>query len=301
MAEEEKIELPDEDAPVEVSVADEKEPASEPEKSAEPDEREVALSEMRAQLESAKRQAAEAHNMRQQAEAYARKQAEMATSAKSEASENQYRVILNAINAHEQTAANAERALADALAAGDYATVAKVQSHIAKIQSQLTQFENAKDELEQMAQYRQVEGRVPDPTPQYQAPQDPLEAVASRLSPKSAQWMRSHPDMVNKIPQLKAAHEAAVHLEGISVESPEYFAYIEGKLGLGNKTPKKPIASTPVTSSASYSATRGGNDSMTLSAAEVEQAILNEPDLPRQKALEAYARNKAALIKEGRL
>lgn len=298
MVEEETIELPDADAPVEISVADEKEPAKSEEKV---DEREVALSEMRAQLEAAKKQASDAQHMRAQAEAYAKKQAELATSAKSEATENQYRVILNAINAHEQTAANAERALADALASGDYATVAKVQSQIAKIQSQLTQFEQAKGELEEMAQYRQAEGRVPEPAPTYQPPVDPIEAVASRLSPKSAQWIRTHPEMVNKIPQLKAAHESAVHLKGITAESPEYFAYIENELGISAKTPKKPAASTPVTSAASYSASRGGNDTMTLSSAEVEQALLNEPDLPRQKALEMYARNKQALIREGRL
>jgi hypothetical protein len=40
---------------------------------------------------------------------------------------------------------------------------------------------------------------------------------------------------------------------------------------------------------------------MTLSAAEVEQALLIDPDLPREKAIEQYARNKAALIREGKM
>jgi hypothetical protein len=40
---------------------------------------------------------------------------------------------------------------------------------------------------------------------------------------------------------------------------------------------------------------------MVLSPAEVEMAILAEPELTRDKAIESYARNKAALIKAGKL
>jgi len=307
MADEEEVTLPPEEAEVTVSLSDEKEPVKEAKQGPESDEREIALSELRQQLDAARQQAAHAQQAKQQAEQYAKQQAERAYTAQSEASENQYRTIINAINASEQAAENAERALADALAAGDYAQVGKIQSHIARIQSQLTQFESAKGELEERAQYQRAEGRVPEPVQQYQpqpqVPQDPVAMLASQLSPKSATWLRSHPELANHVPKLKAAHEYAVNIKGIKVESPEYFSFIEQELGVGGKAaqPKKPAASTPVTSSASYSSTRGGNTSMVLSAAEVEQAILNEPDLPRQKALEAYARNKQALIKEGRL
>ena len=306
MAEEEKIELPPEDSQVEISLSDDKEDSNNERKGAEPDEREVALSELKQQLDAARKQAAMAQQAKQQAEQYARKQAEVAYSAQSEASENQYRVIINAINASEQAASNAERAYADAMASGDYAAAAKVQRDMARIESQLTQFNSAKAELEEKAQYQQTEGRVPDPAPQYEAqPQeylDPVEAAARTLSPKSADWIRSHPDMINHIPKLRAAHQYAVDVKGIVSESPEYFNFLENEMGVskGNQ-PKKAVASTPVTSSASYSSSRGGNDTMVLSAAEVEQAMLNEPELPKQKALEIYARNKKALIKEGRM
>jgi hypothetical protein len=40
---------------------------------------------------------------------------------------------------------------------------------------------------------------------------------------------------------------------------------------------------------------------MTLSPQEVEFAMLAEPEMPRDKALEAYARNKAQLMREGKL
>jgi hypothetical protein len=38
-----------------------------------------------------------------------------------------------------------------------------------------------------------------------------------------------------------------------------------------------------------------------LSAEEVEFALLAEPQLSREKAIESYARNKASLIKAGKL
>ena len=104
---------------------------------------------------------------------------------------------------------------------------------------------------------------------------------------------------------------AAVELEGIAVESPEYFDYIEQRLGLSSKKPpstlsptKKPMASAPVNNSSSYSNPTGrvsNGDTMHLTAAEVEMALLAEPELPRQKALEAYARNKAECIRRGEL
>ena len=40
---------------------------------------------------------------------------------------------------------------------------------------------------------------------------------------------------------------------------------------------------------------------MVLSPSEVEMAVLAEPDMSRDKAIEAYARNKAYLIKQGKL
>jgi hypothetical protein len=45
----------------------------------------------------------------------------------------------------------------------------------------------------------------------------------------------------------------------------------------------------------------GNGNTMTLNPNEVEVALLMEPDLPRDKAIETYARNKATLIKQGKL
>jgi hypothetical protein len=69
------------------------------------------------------------------------------------------------------------------------------------------------------------------------------------------------------------------------------------------EAPKKSLASVPVTSSASAISSRssGNSNTMVLSPEQVEFALMAEPDLPRDKAIEAYARNRAFLIKNGKL
>jgi hypothetical protein len=62
------------------------------------------------------------------------------------------------------------------------------------------------------------------------------------------------------------------------------------------------MMSAPVSSSPSYSSSRSGaSNTMTLSPQEVDVALLMEPELPRDKAIETYARNKQILIKQGKL
>ena len=137
---------------------------------------------------------------------------------------------------------------------------------------------------------------------------------AERLAPRSAEWLRSHPEVVQKIGKLTRAHQDAVE-DGYTPESDDYFRFIENRLGIDSEPqsearrpePSQPnrraLASAPVTSSASVTSSRSGGSSntMVLSPAEVEMAVLAEPELPRDRAIENYARNKAFLIKQGKL
>lgn len=299
----------DEELNVEVPIAEDEpvEVVLEGEKGQEPavDEREAALNSMKDQLEAAKRQADQDRIARQRAEQYAYQQAQNAQYAQAEAATSTLRGVQNAIDATEQTAGTAERAYADAMAAGDYQLAARCQRAMAAAETQIAQLLEQKRNIENYMQT--TEGRVPEPQYQpqqqpQQAPQDPVEALASRLTPKSADWLRAHPEAAHKVNKLTAAHQAAVELEGITPETPEYFSYIEKTLGMSKSAPKKSMASAPVSSASSPLSSRSSNgNSMVLSAAEVEQAILNDPDLPRDKAIENYARAKAALIREGKM
>ena len=281
-------------------------------KSEKVDDREKALQDLKKQYEHQKRVAEAERNARQQAEMYARQQAQQVGRAHNEVQDSNLRIIMNAIDATEQAAATAERDYAEAMAAGDYNLAAKAQRAIAQAESHLLQLNNGKQKLEEVLQ-QTTEGAVYEPQiPNFepQIPQDPVEMYASRLTPKSAQWLREHPDAANKIGKLTRAHQDALE-DGIAPESEDYFNYIEGRLGYSrsdsseNNAPRarKSMVSAPVASASSGISSRsnGSSSTMVLSPSEVEMAVLAEPDMSRDKAIEAYARNKAYLIKQGKL
>lgn len=303
---EESVEIALDDAPkIERRVEEPKEPQV--------DEREQQLIEIKRQYEDQKRRADAERQARQQAEQYAYEQSQKAQYAQYDAEGNRLQTYINAIEATEQAANNAEKAYADAMAAGDYAAAGRAQRAMASAEAHLLRLQREKEQAEYAVESMRTEGRVQAPQRPNFAPQegptDPVEAMAARLTPKSAAWLRAHPEAANKVEKLTAAHTAAVQLEGYEPESPEYFRYVESKLGLGqpeqrmeSRPSKKAMASVPVQSSSGVTSRSSGNSStMILSPAEVEMAMLAEPELPREKALETYARNKAQLIRDGKL
>lgn len=297
--------------------AKEKDPEVEPRS----DDRERALEDLRKQYEHQRRLAAAEREARQRAEQFAREQAQSVQHAQVDVQSSHLRVIQNAIDTTEAATAAAKRDYADAMAAGDWNAAAEAQAAIAQAAAQLLQLQNGKARLEETLQplsEGKIEApKIPDFTPQL--PQDPVEMYAERLTPKSAAWLRAHPQAVEKVNKLTRAHQDAVE-DGIVPESPEYFEFIESRLGISGSqadpepemtresprqasAPKKQLASAPVSNSGAGISARGGSNgnTMVLSPAEVEMAILSEPELPRDRAIEAYARSKAALIKAGKL
>ena len=282
------------------------------------DERERALQELKRQYEHQKRVAEAEREARKQAEFFARQQAQQVGYARNEVQDSNLKIILNAIDATEQAAATAEREYVDAMNSGDHNRAIKAQRLIAQAESQLLQLQNGRQKLEESLQ-EPVEGSVYEqqvPNFEPQIPQDPVEMYAERLAPKSAAWLRAHPEAVNKLNKLSRAHQDAIE-DGVEPESDEYFQYIESRLGYERETqavtprgesapreaPRKSIASAPVTSSASMVSSRSNAspNTMVLSSDEVEMAVLAEPGMARDKAIESYARNKAYLIKQGKL
>lgn len=331
-----EVTLPDESNVTEVELSDKtssiKEEAPkirakvEEEQETTVDAREKALQDLKKQYEHQKRIAEAEREARRQAEAYAKQQAQHIGRSQIEVQDSNLRIILNAIESTEQHAAAAERDYADAMAAGDYAMAAKAQRAMAQAESHLLQLNNGKQKLEEALE-QTTEGSVYEPevpTFEPRIPQDPVEVYASKLTPRSAQWLREHPDAANKIGKLSRAHADAVD-DGIVPESDEYFEYIEERLGYSRQpesrmtrqntetsdryeqkpreSSKKSLASAPVSSSTTSISPRNSTspNTMVLSPAEVEMAILAEPDLSRDKAIESYARNKAYLIKQGKL
>ncbi len=187
-----------------------------------------------------------------------------------------------------------------AMQQGQFAAAAEIQQEMSGNAAKLLQLNNG---LEAM----KAKPKTPEPKA---PPADPVEAFASLLSPKSADWVRAHPEYVkdaNLNRKMIAAHELAV-ADGIAVDTQEYFDAIESTL----KIKPKPVAEANQTADehaakvvqrrdaapAAAPVSRGGSNRtnvVRLTAAEREMA-----EMMGMKP-EEYAKNKIALQKEGKL
>jgi hypothetical protein len=256
----------------------------------EPDE---GLEVLKAKLAESERRAAEARAAQQAAEQRERERANEAARAKTEVQDTNVQLVTNAIETVKQSTEMLKAQYAEAMQAGDYGKVADIQVEMAKNASRQLTLENG---LEQMKAA---------PKPQAAQIADPVEQFASQLTPRSAAWVREHPQYVTD-PRLQqrmlAAHNLAV-TDGVVVDSDDYFSAVERTLGLAQEEPGAQAAqvtqrrqSPPA---APVSRGQGGNGSapttIRLSAEEREMAAM------MGQTEQEYARAKAALIKEGRL
>jgi DNA-binding ferritin-like protein len=296
--------------PVEKPVVEAKTPPVEAEKPSEEDPQ-AAIEALKAQIEAHKRSVAQERAAREQAERQAREYAEQATSSAAEAADGRLTAIQNAIRAVESEANSAEKTYSDALAAGDHATAAKAQRYMASMEARLLQLENGKAAIEdQIEATKNAPAKRPEITPQ-QRTEDPIDEWASRLTATSRNWVSQHRELFND-PRTKqriaVAHNAAVDLEGLAPDTPEYFDFIETKIGLKKAAPvaeetskpgRKPVPAAPVAGGGGSGGSRG--NTMTLNSEMREMARNLYPDLQPAEAEKQYAMDRAAMIKAGRI
>lgn len=226
--------------------------------------------------------------------------------AKADSLDNKLHLVNQAITSVTQSSDAIEQKLADAHAAGDFQAVAKLQRELSANEVKLDRLQQGKLQLE----------RTPKPVLREAAPpSDPVEALATQMTPKSAAWVRAHPEFVHDKKKYKAmirAHEDAMD-DGETVDTPGYFASIEAKLGVGADTgipegddsalSEAAVASTKgrQTSPASAPPSRTGNgtgkraETITISKEEAEMAANSG------MTVQEWARAKIALKKEGKL
>ena len=187
-----------------------------------------------------------------------------------------------------------------AMQQGQFAAAAEIQQEMSGNAAKLLQLSNG---LEAM----KAKPKTPEPKA---PPADPVEAFASLLSAKSANWVRAHPEYVkdaNLNRKMIAAHELAV-ADGLAVDTQDYFDAIESTLKIkpkaaaeANQTADEHAAKVVQRRDAAPAAapvSRGGSSRtnvVRLTAAEREMA-----DMMGMKP-EEYAKNKIALQKEGKL
>ena len=249
---------------------------------------EDALAELQRKLEAAEATAKAANERAQQAE-------RQAAEARNAVSDTDLQLVIGAIDSVKRENEIAKANYRAAMSTGDYDRAAEYQEMLSTNAAKLLQLENGRVALENKPKERPV-------------PADPVEAFASQLTLRSADWIRRHPQCVTD-PRLQqkmiAAHNLAL-ADGISPDSDEYFAAVESTLGMKRAVEASPAAESPLSSAskpknspppaAPASRDAGGrSNSVRLSAEEREMAAM------MKMTDQEYAKAKLALQKEGKL
>jgi hypothetical protein len=263
------------------------------------------IAKLQQQLDAEKKRADDEQAAREAAERREQEAKKEAAAAKNDSQDNQLHLVTTAIEKVTQSNDILESKYAEALAAQDYAGASKINREMQTNSAQLIQLEAGKKMLEQRA-------KAPPPEST-----DVVEDFCSRLTPKSADWVRAHPDYVrnpDKNQEMLAAHNL-VTARKIKADTPTYFQEIEKILGLTKAAPPADDvitvddtalsdAARPTRSTAPAGApvSRSGNGSggrpnqVTLTPEQAEIAYLNFPD--SKTPLEDYARQLQAIARE---
>lgn len=259
-------------------------------------------------LETLKKQLADEKTAREReksariaAEVRANAASEGVVQARTETHDRNIELVSNALEAVKQTTEILKGRYAEAAQNGDWAGMADIQAEMSDASTKKIQLENGLVALKNM----------PKPTVERQPITDPVESLASQLTPKSAAWVRRHPEYAtdNRMYQrMLAAHNLAV-TEDYEPDTPEYFAKVEQTLGMGRAVTvetddttsdaarsignRSAPAAAPV--SRSGDGTGVNRNSVRLTAAEIEMAEMSGMT-PQE-----YAKQKITLQKEGKI
>ena len=253
-------------------------------------------------IESLKKQLEQERAARILAEKNANDARQNAHKAQNEVADTNLHLISNAIETVKSNTQNLKAAYSQAMASGDYDSAADIHMTMADNSAKLLQLEQGKQALEQ--------------APKKQAPapmqSDPVEAMASQLSARSAEWVRAHPEYArnpNLTRKMIAAHEMAM-ADGIKVDSDDYFESVETSLRIRRDVSEPAASATadaakvtqhrtaPPSAPGSRSGTAGtGNRPNIVRLSKDEREAARDMKMTDQE----YAKNKLALQREGKL
>lgn len=276
-----KIEEPKEEAPTEISPED--------------------------GIETLKKRLEEERLARIEAERRADAASRAANEARGQVDEGNLQLVTSAIDTLKRETDILKANLRAAMASGDYSAAADAQEAMADAKAKLLQLENGRAALQEQAKNPRIH---PQQIPAY----DPVETLASQLSPRSAAWVRAHPEFARneRLTQKMIAAHNLVTADGVQPDTDEYFETVERILGVQAPAASTAAAEAPMSAasaptqrrsspaaapvSRSGTGTGGGSPNVVrLSADEREMAKM------MGMTAEEYARNKLALIKDGKL
>lgn len=252
-------------------------------------------------IEELRRRLEQERQGRLEAERRAQEAAQAANQARTEVDSSNLQLVRTAINTMRQEGEFAKARYREAMAAGDYDAASDAQEAIADARAKLLQLENGAAAMEEQA--RQPVKPVPHT--------DPVEMLASQLSPQSAAWVRAHPEYARnpRLTQKMIAAHNLVTADGIAVDTPEYFSTVERVLGV-QAAPRQEEAQDSALSAAAAPSQRRAAPA---AAPVTRSGGSNRPNVVRLSAEERemaqvmgmspedYARNKVALQREGKI
>lgn len=291
-----------EDKPVEVALTDNK-TEQKPAQIITADE---GIESLKEQVERAKRESTQrlAEKDRQIADAF--RTAQEAQRETVSVKKDQVGTIIDSLSKDKEAA---RRDYSAAMQAGDFDKAAEAQDRISLANAKIVEAERGKTALEEEAR---------NPRQQVQPINDPADRLAASLSPRSADWVRKHPEYARDAKlnrQMVRAHEDAVD-EGHSPDSDDYFSYINSKLGLTegrqvetrqqqHREASHAPVSAPVGRDVAQSPGAQRPGTVFLKPNEVKAAIETlsplYPKASRDELLKIYAQNQKDLIAEGRI
>jgi hypothetical protein len=251
---------------------------------------EAGIDALKAQLEDERR-------AREAAERRAKEAMEQASAAKNDAADSNMKMIDNALETLKRNQEILKQNLRDAVAMGDADAQADIMMSLNKTDNDLREVQRGKQQYEATTK---------------RAAADPVEALASQLTPRSAEWIRAHPEAVHDPVmnrKLRRAHEDAID-DGLVADSDEYFSYVENRLNV-----RKPVqqqeaalseaststagrrAAAPPAAPVSRSGTGTGGRPNVVTLTRAEQEAARDMGMTPKE----YAENKMALVKAGKL
>ena len=294
-----EIDFGDEDKveEVEVKVETKEEQAESVEDSV--DDIDKSVNELKAQLERERM-------ARIEAEKRAREAAEAASKASGDVHDTNIQLVSSAIDTVKRENAMLKSKYREAAASGDADMMAEIQETMSMNAAKLMQLEAGKQQLESR------------PRPVYEMPanSDPVEAFASQLSPRSAEFIRKNPQCVtdprlNKI--MISAHGLALS-KGLQADTDDYFDFIANALDMPapHRSARSAVDESPLSESSEPVKRRSAPPAAPVSRSaptnsgnrpNVVRLSKEEREMAKMMGMtnEEYARNKVALVKEGKL
>jgi hypothetical protein len=212
-------------------------------------------------------------------------------------------LVRNAIDTVKRNNDLLKYSYSEALSVGDYTKAAEIQEGLSMNSAKLMELERGRAHMESAP-------KIVAQEPARRS--DPVEELASQLSPRSADWVRRNPQCVTDArmyQKMVAAHNLAV-ADGLQPDTDDYFATIEDTLRIRSRAPveqdEDAMASAAKVTQRRYAppaapVSRGGTgtgsrpNGYTLSKDEKETAR----DLGMTE--KQYYDNKMLLKKEGRM